>query len=39
MEGVRPAGATGRLRRLRGGFEEGFGTPDLLAAEALLREG
>jgi DNA-binding winged helix-turn-helix (wHTH) protein/energy-coupling factor transporter ATP-binding protein EcfA2 len=38
-EGVRPAGATGRLRRLHGGFEEGFGTPDLLAAEALLREG
>jgi DNA-binding winged helix-turn-helix (wHTH) protein/tetratricopeptide (TPR) repeat protein len=35
---ARPADARERLRRLHGGFEEGFGTPDLRAAAALLRE-
>jgi tetratricopeptide (TPR) repeat protein len=36
---VRPGDARERLRRLYGGFEEGFSTPDLRAAAALLREG
>jgi DNA-binding winged helix-turn-helix (wHTH) protein/energy-coupling factor transporter ATP-binding protein EcfA2 len=32
----RPEGTLARVRRLYAGFEEGFGTPDLRAAEALL---
>jgi DNA-binding winged helix-turn-helix (wHTH) protein/predicted ATPase len=36
---ARPAGALEHLRRLYDRFEEGFGTPDLLAAAALLRAG
>ena len=36
---VRPAAALDGLRRLRDRFEEGFGTPDLLAARALLEAG
>ena len=36
---ARPGDARERLRRLYGGFEEGFSTPDLRAAAALLREG
>ena len=36
-EEARPGGAGKRLRRLYGGFE-GFSTPDLRAAAALLRE-
>jgi predicted ATPase len=35
---TRPGGARERLRELYDGFEEGFGTPDLRAAEALLRD-
>ena len=31
-----PAGARATLRRLYDQFDEGFGTPDLLAARALL---
>ena len=31
--------AQARLRRLHAQFEEGFGTPDLLAARALLDAG
>jgi DNA-binding winged helix-turn-helix (wHTH) protein/tetratricopeptide (TPR) repeat protein len=38
-EEARPGGARERLRRLYGGFEEGFSTPDLRAAAALLRGG
>jgi predicted ATPase len=38
-EPARPAGARERLRRLYDGFGEGFSTPDLRAAAALLREG
>jgi predicted ATPase len=38
-EPARPAGALAELRRLHGQFEEGFGTPDLLAARALLEAG
>jgi DNA-binding winged helix-turn-helix (wHTH) protein len=38
-ERARPAGARERLRRLYDGFEEGFTTPDLRAAGALLRGG
>ena len=34
----RPEAALARLRRLHAGFEEGFGTPDLRAAEALLQD-
>jgi predicted ATPase len=33
---ARPASALAEVRRLHGQFEEGFGTPDLLAARALL---
>jgi DNA-binding winged helix-turn-helix (wHTH) protein/energy-coupling factor transporter ATP-binding protein EcfA2 len=36
---ARPAGALDELRRLHAQFEEGFGTPDLLAARALLDRG
>jgi DNA-binding winged helix-turn-helix (wHTH) protein/predicted ATPase len=36
---ARPADARARLRGLYGRFDEGFGTPDLQAAEALLRSG
>ena len=35
----RPEGALAQLRRLYDQFEEGFGTPDLLAARALLDPG
>jgi DNA-binding winged helix-turn-helix (wHTH) protein len=35
----RPAGALDRLRRLHDRFEEGFGTPDLVAARAVLDAG
>jgi predicted ATPase len=35
-EGSTPAGARATLRRLYDQFDEGFGTPDLLAARALL---
>jgi DNA-binding winged helix-turn-helix (wHTH) protein/tetratricopeptide (TPR) repeat protein len=35
-DGSTPAGARGTLRRLYDQFDEGFGTPDLLAARALL---
>jgi DNA-binding winged helix-turn-helix (wHTH) protein/tetratricopeptide (TPR) repeat protein len=38
-ERARPAGARERLRRLYEGFEEGFTTPDLREADALLRDG
>jgi predicted ATPase len=38
-EPARPAGALAELRRLHDQFEEGFGTPDLLAARALLEAG
>jgi DNA-binding winged helix-turn-helix (wHTH) protein/tetratricopeptide (TPR) repeat protein len=34
-----PAGARARLRQLYDQFDEGFGTPDLLAAKALLDPG
>jgi hypothetical protein len=37
-ERARPPGARERLRRLYGGFEEGVATPDLRAAEALVRD-
>jgi hypothetical protein len=33
---ARPAGALAELRRLYDQFEEGFATPDLVAARALL---
>jgi DNA-binding winged helix-turn-helix (wHTH) protein/tetratricopeptide (TPR) repeat protein len=36
---ARPPGARARLRELYDRFDEGFGTPDLLAAEALVRAG
>jgi predicted ATPase len=36
---ARPAAALAELRRLHDQFEEGFGTPDLLAARALLEAG
>jgi DNA-binding winged helix-turn-helix (wHTH) protein/predicted ATPase len=36
--GSRPEDAHTRLRELYGRFEEGLGTPDLRAAEALLRD-
>jgi predicted ATPase len=36
---ARPAGALAELRRLHDQFEEGFGTPDLRAARALLEAG
>jgi DNA-binding winged helix-turn-helix (wHTH) protein/tetratricopeptide (TPR) repeat protein len=36
---ARPASALAELRRLHDQFEEGFGTPDLLAARALLEAG
>jgi predicted ATPase len=36
---ARPAGALTELRRRSSQFEEGFGTPDLLAARALLDAG
>jgi DNA-binding winged helix-turn-helix (wHTH) protein/tetratricopeptide (TPR) repeat protein len=36
---ARPAEALAELRRLHDQFEEGFGTPDLLAARALLEAG
>jgi DNA-binding winged helix-turn-helix (wHTH) protein/tetratricopeptide (TPR) repeat protein len=35
-DGATPAGARAALRRLYDQFDEGFGTPDLLAARALL---
>jgi DNA-binding winged helix-turn-helix (wHTH) protein/tetratricopeptide (TPR) repeat protein len=35
-DGSTPAGARAALRRLYDQFDEGFGTPDLLAARALL---
>jgi DNA-binding winged helix-turn-helix (wHTH) protein/tetratricopeptide (TPR) repeat protein len=35
-DGSTPAGARATLRRLYDQFDEGFGTPDLLAARALL---
>jgi predicted ATPase len=35
----RPEGALERLRRLHDQFQEGFGTPDLVAARALLDAG
>ena len=35
-DGSTPAGARAALRRLYDQFDEGFGTPDLLAAQALL---
>jgi hypothetical protein len=38
-EPARPAGALAELRRFHDQFEEGFGTPDLLAARALLETG
>jgi predicted ATPase len=37
-DGARPDEARARLRQLYDRFEEGFGTPDLVAAEALLRD-
>ena len=33
---ARPRDAEARLRELYDGFEEGFGTPDLRAVEALV---
>jgi hypothetical protein len=39
LMGSRQAKGLSRLRRLYDQFEEGFGTPDLRAAEALLRAG
>jgi DNA-binding winged helix-turn-helix (wHTH) protein/tetratricopeptide (TPR) repeat protein len=36
---ARPAGARARLRELYERFDEGFATPDLLAAAALVRAG